>query len=157
MPDDTMDLWPDELATAERQPPVAILRTQAALLGRKTRNLVIGRVTTPSVGQTLFSHLAPTPFVYVFQLVAPALNDYTYDLFSISHGVDLYPVHLDFHAAGGTTTESASEQEFIQVLDVAAQGVKSGPSRMKRVSEGIEIRLPDGKHLLLAEQGARLR
>ncbi len=52
---------------------------------------------------------------------------------------------------------SPAEQEFIQVLDVAARGVKSGPSRMKRVSEGIEIKLPDGKRLLLAEQGAGLR
>ena len=128
MPDDTMDLWPDELATAERQPPVAILRTQAALLGRKTRNLVIGRVTTPSVGQAFFSHLARTQFLYVFQLVAPALNDYTYDLFSIGHGVDLYPVELEFHAAEGTKIESASEEEFIQVL----KGVLSAPET-KRV------------------------
>ena len=50
-----------------------------------------------------------------------------------------------------------AEQEFIQVLDVAAGGVKSGPSRLARDSQGTEIRLPDGRRLLLIEEGARLR
>ncbi|MBN2288484.1 MAG: heparinase II/III family protein, partial [Candidatus Glassbacteria bacterium] len=49
------------------------------------------------------------------------------------------------------------EQEFIQVLDVAAQGAGSGPSQLSRAPEGVEIRLPDGRRLLLAEEGARLR
>ena len=52
---------------------------------------------------------------------------------------------------------SPAEQEFIQVLDVAARGVKSGHLRLARDSQGTEIRLPDGRLLLLIEEGARLR
>jgi len=52
---------------------------------------------------------------------------------------------------------SPVEQEFIQVLDVAAKGTKSGPARLARVDQGVEITLPDGRRLLLVEEGARLR
>jgi heparinase II/III-like protein len=52
---------------------------------------------------------------------------------------------------------SPAGQEFIQVLDIAAVGTKSGPTGLKRVPEGLEIRLPDGKRLILAEEGARVK
>ena len=114
MPDDTMDLWPDELATAERQSPVAILRTQAALLGRKTNSLIVARVVTQPVLAALTSRdTGAKQFVYTFQLVAPALGGYTYDLFSIAHGINMYPVELRFHAAEGQPFLAVSEEEFI--------------------------------------------
>lgn len=79
------DLWGD-LAPLDVRPPVAILREQAALLGAKTKNLIRAKVETTVVRGDL-SHS--------FDLVAPTLDNYTYELFRVYHGVrDLYPVKL---------------------------------------------------------------
>ena len=76
------DLWPD-IEQSQVVPPVAILREQAAALGKKTHNLLNGRVQTRTNG---------TRFVHTFYIVAPTLDDYSYELFSIEHGPDQYPV-----------------------------------------------------------------
>jgi hypothetical protein len=76
------DLWP-EIEQSQVVPPVAILREQAAALGRKTNYLLEGRVRTWIDG---------TRFVHTFSIVAPSLDDYSYELFSIEHGADQYPV-----------------------------------------------------------------
>lgn len=100
------DLWPP-IEQPQITPPVAILREQAAALGRKTTNLLEGRVDTTLV-ENLYAHLVPsakavfrgdreavTPtkrLRHRFSIVAPALDDYIYELFWIEHGVDPYPV-----------------------------------------------------------------
>jgi len=76
------DFWGDIRATAVRT-PVAILREQASLLGAKTKNLIEATVFTESVRGS---------FRHVFNLVVPGLDHYTYNLFAIDHGIDLYPV-----------------------------------------------------------------
>jgi hypothetical protein len=78
------DFWGD-VAPAAVRTPVAILREQAALLGAKTKNLVEATVYTESY-HGAFRHL--------FNLVVPGLNDYTYNLFTIEHGISLYPVSI---------------------------------------------------------------
>ena len=77
------DLW-GEIQTEEIRTPVAILREQAALLGPKTQNVVEAKVQTD-----------PTPggeFRHRFNLVVPALDNYTYQLFSVHHPMGLYPL-----------------------------------------------------------------
>src|SRR5258706_9181785 len=77
------DLW-GEIAAPEIRIPVGILREQASLLGPKTQNLVEASVKTDwSKGDN---------FVHTFLLVVPALDNYAYCLFRVSHGVSLYPV-----------------------------------------------------------------
>ena len=76
------DFWGD-IAPAAVRTPVAILREQAALLGAKTKNLIEATVYTESVRGS-FRHL--------LNLVVPGLDNYTYNLFAIDHGIDLYPV-----------------------------------------------------------------
>src|ERR1700688_3150068 len=78
------DLWGDIQPSAIRT-PVAILREQAALLGNKTQNLVEARVRTLVFAGS---------FHLYFELVAPALNDYTYCLFELEHGPAFYPVRV---------------------------------------------------------------
>lgn len=78
------DLWGDIIPEQVRT-PVAILREQATLLGRKTKNLVEARVETDVCGTELCHH---------FQLVVPVLDGYTYELFHVWHGVDIYPVRV---------------------------------------------------------------
>src|ERR1017187_9270395 len=76
------DLWGEIAPTAVRT-PLAVLREQAALLGRKTNNLVEATVTTG---------VYRGGFIHRFNLVVPALDDYTYELFAVTHGIELYPV-----------------------------------------------------------------
>lgn len=95
------DLWGGFEPAAVRT-PVSILRQQAALLGEKTKHLVQARVVT----QTNISD-----FFHSFRLVVPALDDYTYELFSVHHGVDLYPV-----IAYGEARPLKTEDEFVEWL-----------------------------------------
>jgi hypothetical protein len=91
------DLWP-EIEQTELLPPVAILREQAALLGKKTNHLLEGQVVTKTdVGR----------FFHSFYIVAPALSSYTYRLFGINHDENLYPVQADSASLG-------SEQELLE-------------------------------------------
>jgi hypothetical protein len=77
------DLWP-QIEQSQVVPPVAVLREQAALLGKKTNHLLEGRVVTRTTGSG--------GFVHSFYIVAPTLDDYTYKLFEIEHGANQYPV-----------------------------------------------------------------
>src|SRR5437867_13436591 len=77
------DLWP-ELEQSQVVPPVAILREQAAALGKKAKPLLEGNVETRTALSGRFNH--------TFYIVAPALENYTYELYSIEQGADQYPV-----------------------------------------------------------------
>jgi hypothetical protein len=79
------DLWPAITFEEEFDSPVSILKEQAALLGNKTQNVV-----TAEVG--LLGTSTTEQFVNGFYLVAPALENYRYRLFTISHSVNPYPV-----------------------------------------------------------------
>lgn len=84
MTNGTDDLWPEEIGSVEVEPPITVIRKQAALLGNKTSNLVEGIVKRMVEGDDV---------VISFYLNAPALNDYRYKLFSVYHNIaDLYPV-----------------------------------------------------------------
>ena len=76
------DLW-GEIVPAQVRTPVAVMREQATLLGRKTNNLVEARVRT---------RVYEGRFIHYFELVVPALDNYTYELFAVTHGVQPYPV-----------------------------------------------------------------
>lgn len=97
------DLWPANIADSKLVPPVALLREQAALLGRKTRQLIDGEVTTETMGGL---------FVHHFYIAAPTLQ-YRFELFFVSHGVTFYPLtlrHLN------RSTAVTSENEFKEKL-----------------------------------------
>lgn len=76
------DLWGEIVATKTRT-PVAILREQASLLGEKTAFAIEAKVESAA---------SDRGFIHRFVLVVPALDQYEYELFSISHGIELYPV-----------------------------------------------------------------
>jgi hypothetical protein len=94
------DLWPADLATTITSSPITILKEQASLLGMKTKNIVKASVrridihpvtTSRHVASAKTSTAPQAPFNYAFNLVAPALDNYTYRLFTVSFSVDLYP------------------------------------------------------------------
>ena len=77
---------------------------QAALLGEKTQNLVVAEVASRAVVSI---------FYHNFNLVAPALEGYRYNLFTLQHTIDLYPV--TFMAFGSVLTIQ-SQEELIERL-----------------------------------------
>ncbi|MGA2882349.1 MAG: hypothetical protein ABSG13_25630 [Bryobacteraceae bacterium] len=107
------DLW-GEIAPSAVRTPVSILREQAALLGVKTNHLVEGQVETQISGRT---------FYHSFNLVVPALENYSYELFKIYHGVNIYPVHV-----GPQIDALANEEAFVTWL-----GQKLSSPETKRI------------------------
>jgi hypothetical protein len=118
------DLWRNDLAMERIQTPVSILRAQAAKLGQKTRNLVEGRVDTLSREGRIYHR---------FGLVAPALDNYAYDLFTISHPVTMYPIRVDREAEPqGWQNPLATEAEFVEWLRSAL-----GSKQARRVVDAL--------------------
>ncbi len=84
MAEQAMDLWPQIEAVVVRTPGT-ILKQQAALLGKHTKNLLEGRVLTQG---------RASGFIHHFMIDAPTL-DYRMELFSVSHDMNLYPVRVE--------------------------------------------------------------
>lgn len=82
-----IDLWPDKIAVEKMITPVTILRQQASLLGKKTKNIVQGEVRSSKDNFTSFN--------YAFYIVATALDNYRYKLLEISYDLSLYPVDIE--------------------------------------------------------------
>lgn len=98
------DLWPDEIAAAdEPTPPITILKQQAALLGRKTKNLVEAEVHTEVTDfQRLLRH--------TFFLVAPVVGLDQYPLLYVEHPVTrMYPATVKVNP----DDPSSSVREFL--------------------------------------------
>jgi len=105
------DFWPSDLTSEPLNSPVAILREQAGLLGSKTQYKVSAKVSTQTDPYGRFYH--------VFYLVVPELEDYQYLLFSISHGVELYPLEIKsevLEPKNGPQVEVENEQEFLEKI-----------------------------------------
>jgi hypothetical protein len=101
------DFWPVDIGVVNFLTPSAILREQASLLGRKTKNLIEAEVVTgPHTDGSI---------MHQFYLVVPAM-DYSYRLFSVNHGVELYPLDIYFGSGPGPFARAASEEEFIGQL-----------------------------------------
>jgi hypothetical protein len=96
------DLWGEITPNAVRT-PASILREQASLLGSKTSNLIEGKVE---------SRVAGSSFNHSFNLVVPALDNYSYELFQISHDINLYPVHVGFQY----DVDLENEEAFVKWL-----------------------------------------
>ena len=70
--------------------PVTILKEQATFLGQRTKNIVIVKVFRLETGTSTFK--------YAFNVVGPAIGNYTYRLFTMSHGAEFYPLTLALHS-----------------------------------------------------------
>lgn len=107
------DLWPKDMGVSNVITPVSVLREQAVLLGKKTRNLVQAEVSSrPALVQ--MGKKSGEGFIHRFVLVAPALN-YRYLLFVITHDIALYPLYLymkDIEDTGDTGLKVTSIEEF---------------------------------------------
>ena len=135
------NLWPEDIAVTQVVAPVAILKEQASKLGEITKNLVEGSVKQnfSDLGGLLFpkpsrksrathseDDLYEGDFRYDFDLVAPALNNYRYRLFSISHGVEFYPLIItNCVALNGSDHQITDEEEFLTALETIFSSEKT--------------------------------
>jgi hypothetical protein len=103
------DLWPDDILFLEQRAPVTILKDQAFALGKRTQNIVIADVRSHQdvMGTRKFEHS--------FVIRAPSLN-YEYQLFSVTHDIELYPVQLFFEDFKEGRAFAGSEREFLRLL-----------------------------------------
>ncbi|NJN94856.1 MAG: hypothetical protein HC875_12540 [Anaerolineales bacterium] len=105
----TKSLWPDEISVIEEVPPVSIFKEQAALLGEKTRNLVIAKVDTTISNRK-------RRFYDIFYLVAPILDNYRFELFRGSRDIEtFYPIQITSDTLE-VDKEAMSEGELLKVL-----------------------------------------
>src|SRR5437867_9307579 len=107
------NLWPEDIAVTEAVAPVSILKDQASKLAERTKNLVEARVRNSARDSY------DDDFAYDFELVAPALNNYRYRLFAISHDVQFYPLFIhDCEAFDEKDVPVDDEEQFLKVLKV---------------------------------------
>jgi hypothetical protein len=82
------NLWPD-IPSTDIVTPKSILVRQANFLGEKTKNVVLGEVTSAGLSDN-------KTIQHLFWVVAPALSNYKYILFTLRHGIELYPLVLTY-------------------------------------------------------------
>lgn len=98
---DAEDFWPPIEDAEDANSPVVLLRKQAEALTDKSGHRLRGRVSTITtrLSSQALEALRIDPyagntdtFTHVFSIEVPALDDYRYTLFSVSHGLEAYPV-----------------------------------------------------------------
>lgn len=97
-----MNLWPDNLGENGGKVPAAILREQAERLKEKTQNIITGRIESSFLPRLIVMEKYGSDedlFMYDFYLEAPVLDYYRHNLFTIFHGINLYPVILNTNEA----------------------------------------------------------
>jgi hypothetical protein len=103
------DFW-GEVGPTDVRTPIALLREQASLLGKKTNYLVEARVDTDVLGDS---------FRHRFSLIVPSLDNYSYQLLSIQNGINPYPVSVPRTNRDSYRSEDQelnTEEEFAEWL-----------------------------------------
>lgn len=109
---ETQNLWPDFPVEVTKSPK-AILKEQAGYLMAKTNNVLSADVETSQSQGKIVHH---------FYIVAPAMDNYRYKVFSVSHGVIYYPLSIEWEDnkspwEGIISGRQAKDQsEFLTIL-----------------------------------------
>src|SRR4051812_1203575 len=101
----TTNLWGDLKNVAIPKTPASILKEQAAYLTKTMSAILTGEVSS-SVQYGVFQ--------YSLNIVAPALNNYSYTAVKIFHGIELYSVTVS--ADLNDEMECRDEKEFTAAL-----------------------------------------
>jgi|ERR1017187_2105105 hypothetical protein len=113
MPD---SLWPDDIGKSALVTPVSILKEQASALGTATQQLVKGEVETDTRGNQ---------FVHHFNLVVPTLSNYTYELLTVQHSIELYPVYANSPKISGVTERIENQDDLKEWLKMVFASEKT--------------------------------
>jgi hypothetical protein len=100
------DLWPEDVADTDVTAPVSILKAQARRLGARTAWKITADVDSVGIGST---------FRHTFTLQAKRLS-YSYELFTVEHGIEFYPLYVFFENFERGRVEVRSEEELTRLL-----------------------------------------
>ncbi len=101
------DLWGALPKVESLRTPLVILKEQAELLQEKTEGLLVGNISQQQSG---------TQFVYHLSIIAPTLNNYTYELLIIIHDIGFYPLQLKDSQGNGPFNNFPDEEAYKQGL-----------------------------------------
>jgi len=122
------DLWPTDISTTPNvKLPVEFLEEQANLLGSKTKNLVnaiVARIVEVDDSYVDYPdedyYSEAIKFAYSFAIVAPTLGNYHYSLFSITYGIEVFPVEFnldeELQRQINRNPIANSEEELLELL-----------------------------------------
>ncbi len=79
------DLWDMTNLPIPERTPTSILKEQATALEEATKGILMGNV------RTTFKN---TTFTITLSVVAPGLNNYTFDIVHVLHDLGLYPLKM---------------------------------------------------------------
>jgi len=121
-----LDLWPADISHSRMRAPVTILKEQALLLDDKTKGVITASVKRLVDDDKEKNITDNNLFQYEFFIIAPSLADFHYRLFTISHGIELYPIDIKFdeyskHDFADNNNEERhvnSERDFIDALRI---------------------------------------
>ena len=102
----TTSLWGDLSAVAAIRTPAEILKEQGELLKSDTRGALFAHPVTGTEGSN---------FSIRYLLMAPALNNYSYEIFKATHDISMYPVVVR-GADGFNPTSCTDEAAFTRHL-----------------------------------------
>lgn len=108
------DLWPSDIGTTTLRSPVSILREQASALAQKTQGLVTAEVITRARKRSDAWHEWEDGLTHEFVLVAPTLDRYRFELFSLGHDELLYPVTGNFNEQESELADEAALMEWLR-------------------------------------------
>jgi hypothetical protein len=103
------------------KPPIAVLKELGQEFEKLTKGLLITGVTQHFMGDTFFTS---------FVINAPSLNNYTYEVFSVTHDLGFYP--LSIRLKNKLSKKAVSQEEFEAIL----KEVFSSPE-VKKVVNGL--------------------
>lgn len=106
----TPSLWPGDLGRQRVSTPLAVMRKQARQLARLSNDWLSAEVrTTGSGSNALLQHS--------FVILAPCLGDIEFPLFSVRHGMMLYPLTISTNQyITNAGYECFEEEEFLEAL-----------------------------------------
>jgi hypothetical protein len=107
------DLWPESFGAETVTTPLSVLKMEASYLGQKTGQLVLAEVITNKNADL---------FVHIFLLAAPALDNYRYELFRVSHEITLYPINFYYK---GSSSKLNSTTELVNQMGKVLQATET--------------------------------
>ncbi|HNY41841.1 MAG TPA: hypothetical protein PKJ41_15680 [Bryobacteraceae bacterium] len=99
------DFWPTISETDADAAALSLLKEQARLLSQKTGGKLQAELYTFPVGGSLQHN---------FEIVVPALGGYRFQLFSVSHTPEGFPIHAQVEDKHSTLKTESSFEEWLR-------------------------------------------
>lgn len=104
------DLWGDLPKVEKLRTPLVILKEQAELISDKTEGLLVGEISQQQQSADAFQ--------YLFKLIAPTLNNYSYSVLSIKHNIGFYPLNILDMQGGERWLVCSDENDYKEHLRI---------------------------------------